>query len=108
MTCVNKTERKQIEKKYGLSVRTNSNGDYIENPFFKLYDQYKFDIFQDSVVDLFHITLIGLLPTVLAEADNFLERRKRDEIASHINSVKINNSSLSTKDKEYWNGDMWL
>ena len=69
-----KSEKSEIESKFGIKPTVNSRGEYIESPYFRLYDLYGFDIFQDSPVDLFHITLIGLLPTVVELMDCWVQQ----------------------------------
>ena len=96
------TSKKEIAQRYGLKPpRTNH-----ENPFYLLYDLYKFDIYTDSPVDFFHISLIGLFPTTIALINSKLSSSKVNEIQGHMNDLGVSN--LKWSDNAYWNGDMWL
>ncbi len=97
-----KQEEEDIKKKYGLNPSTTPN------PFFRLYDLYKFDIYQDSPVDFFHVGLIGLLPTTISLINDLLPERTTARISEVMSKYWTSGESLQWKHHGYWTGEHWL
>lgn len=97
--------RRAIAKNYGLSPHLNQDGSFKENPLFQLYDLYKFDIYQDSPLDLFHIILKGVFPSHIEMLSNQLQT---GELAYLKEKLKELGCSLKYEQREYWLGDHWL
>lgn len=55
-----KIAKEKIQKLTGINPKEKDNT-YIYNPFWKLYDEYKFDIHAHCACDFFHISIIGLI-----------------------------------------------
>jgi hypothetical protein len=97
--------RKKLEKKYGLNP-TVVNGQYQENPFFKLYDLYGFDIYTDSPVDFFHVEIIGLIQEHVELFHNDLPEKQKQEFEQHYSTYKYHNYTLKPwHTRNYWMGD---
>ncbi len=97
------TEKNDIERKYGLKPCEAGR----ENPFYSLFDLYGFDIFQDSPVDLFHVTIIGLLPTTISLINSKIPNAKVALIEGALKELSVGDA-LSWNDCKFWNGDKWL
>ncbi len=102
--AVTKTAKEEVAKRYGIKPYEN---ECDENPFYSLYDLYGFDIHQHSPVDLFHVGIIGLLPTTIALINEKLPPRKKDMIHTQVKRLAIGDS-LNWDEHKYWNGDKWL
>ncbi len=54
-----KGDKKEFAKQYGIKPIEDGRS-YYKNPFWRLYYLYGFDIYQDSVIDWFHLGPIGI------------------------------------------------
>jgi len=69
---------------------------------------YKFDIFQDSPVDLFHVGLIGLLHTTIDLTNQSIGTARTEKIGERVNGNQGFGQTIQWRHKQYWNGDSWL
>lgn len=87
-----------------------------DNPFFTFFEETGFDVFQDTLSDVFHLEVIGLMKThfELLLSKSFLkqpiERQKfLDYVCDFSQSTltcKLNNVDISHRAE--WNSDQWM
>ncbi len=103
----NNAGRKKLEARHGLKPRLTAGGLYLENPFYKLYDLYQFDIHEDMAVDYFHVDIIGLYPAHVDLFHKSLPAYLKDIFKEEYSKTTLYNRKLKPFDeKEYWMGEV--
>jgi hypothetical protein len=106
------TERENIAKKYGIKPYVNEKGNVIENPLWKLKDLYGFDLHEISVVDFFHVSILGLarwhFNWIYDNVLNASEKRTLEEILQREEFSVAGRNVTYLESSKFWNGDYWL
>jgi hypothetical protein len=101
------TQRLTLEQTHGIKPRTNIHGLYVENPFYRLYDLYGFDVYADTPVDFFHVAIIGLFPQHVELFHASLPTNLKTEFDQHYSTFKYNNRTLKPfSTRNYWMGEV--
>jgi hypothetical protein len=95
-----KSQRREVEHRYGLSPHLTNQvfniekgkwegRQYEENPFFRLFDLYSFDIYQQSAIDLFHIILKVVFPTHIDLLHKQLKAKKNSSTETGTRKTEV-------------------